>query len=281
MTLVSQPLRIPLGRTSPFDIIDDDEPSSSFTERGRDPSPRRTALSLPLSPLFSPAEEAVRRQSIHTHHSLPPVTESIPDDPILYLPPLLSPLPSEHAHEGHQHHGHHHPAPAEIADFSTRLPHIDPASLVLHQALHDFSPIDTRYAMRRYDKAFNWKSLSLPVNVEREWYCVVFRSRRKPESSSLSLYQADREAHEEAVHNGGLVMYWYGVPDETGLNLATCIWQSRRHAIKAISGPKHVQAMKQAAGAYEIYELERWILRKEAGFTDISLRKWEGGEVGW
>lgn len=67
----------------------------------------------------------------------------------------------------------------------------------------------------------------LPEDIEREWYCVVFRSRRNKESSSLSLYQADREAHEEAVKNGGLVMYWYGVPDEqTGSNLATCIWQS-------------------------------------------------------
>ena len=136
----------------------------------------------------------------------------------------------------------------------------------------------------------------LPIHVEREWYCVVFRSRRKAESSSLSLYQADREAHEEAVKNGGLVMYWYGVPDETGLNLATCIWQrqvvsrglygisannSRRHAIKAISGPKHLLAMRQAAGAYEVYDLERWILRKEAGFAELSLRKWDGGEVGW
>jgi hypothetical protein len=76
-------------------------------------------------------------------------------------------------------------------------------------------------------------------------------------------------------------MYWYGVPDETGLNLATCIWQSRRHAIKAISGPKHLEAMKQAKGAYEVYDLERWVLRKEAGTREVTLRKWEGGEVGW
>lgn len=42
-----------------------------------------------------------------------------------------------------------------------------------------------------------------------------------------------------------------------------------------------MQAMKQAAGAYEVYKLERWVLRKEAGFSELSLRKWEGGEVGW
>jgi hypothetical protein len=279
--IVSQPIRIPIGGSRqplsyPFEIIDDEE-YPEFTGRGRDPSPKRTALSLPSSPGFSP-DSPLHRHSIEAHHSLPPVSaESIPDDPILYLPPLLSPLP--HAHQ--EAHKPHRPSEEELSDFNTRLPDIDPASLVLHQALHNFSPIDDQYAKRRYDRAFNWDDLSLPIEVEREWYCVVFRSRRKPESSSLSLYQADREAHEEAVHNGGLVMYWYGVPDETGLNLATCIWQSRRHAIQAISGPKHVLAMRQAAGAYEVYDLERWVLHKEAGFRELSLRKWEGGEVGW
>lgn len=278
--IVSQPIRVPIGGsgrpfTNPFEIIEDDYPE--YTGRGRDPSPKRTALSLPSSP--SPTRGGlIHRDSVHAHHHLPPVSaSSIPDDPILYLPPLLSPLPKAHQHT----HESHIPSEEELSNFNTRLPDIDPASLVLHQALHHFAPRDDKYAKRRYDTAFNWDDLSLPLEVEREWYCVVFRSRRKPESSSLSLYQADREAHEEAVHNGGLVMYWYGVPDETGLNLATCIWQSRRHAIKAISGPKHVLAMKQAAGAYEVYELERWVLRKEAGFRELSLRKWEGGEVGW
>ena len=66
---------------------------------------------------------------------------------------------------------------------------------------------------------------TLPEELEGEWYCVVFRSRRNPSSSSISLYEADRAAHQEAVSAGGLVMYWYGAPDETGLNMATCIWQ--------------------------------------------------------
>ena len=76
-------------------------------------------------------------------------------------------------------------------------------------------------------------------------------------------------------------MYWYGVPDQTGLNLATCVWQSRRHATKAIGGPKHLAAMKQAANAYEVYELERWVLRKDRGEPGLNLSRWQGGEVGW
>lgn len=39
--------------------------------------------------------------------------------------------------------------------------------------------------------------------------------------------------------------------------------------------------MKQAKGAYEVYELERWVLSKEEGRAEIGLRRWEGGEVGW
>lgn len=56
---------------------------------------------------------------------------------------------------------------------------------------------------------------------------------------------------------------------------------SRRHAIKAISGPKHLLAMKHAANAYEVYDLERWILRKVKGDKSLGLEKWQGGDVGW
>ncbi|OWZ59403.1 hypothetical protein C351_00026 [Cryptococcus neoformans c8] len=253
--------------------------------------------------------EAVDAQTISSHHTLPSVVDEvkISPTPILYLPPLLSPLPErahEYAHSRDRNHDYHEHSRVEVKevvefadsrqtlsesngqvdplrDFTTRLPHIDPASLALHQTLHHFKPLSNAYASLPYDKAFNWSSLNLPKSTEREWYCVVFRSRRKPESANLSLYKADREAHEEAVRNGGLIMYWYGVPDKTGLNLATCIWQSRRHAIRAISGPKHISAMKQTKGAYETYSLERWVLSTEVGSREIKLRKWEGGEVGW
>lgn len=263
------------------DLITEEE---ELQLRGRDRSPKRTSLSLPSpkshSPAITPSASAIQVRTFDSHHHLPPVTESIPDDPILFLPPLLSPLPAQHRH-AHDLYHHSGPTDEELSNFNTRLPNIDPASLVLHQALHRFKPIDHNYASTSYEQAFNWDELTMARDIEREWYCVVFRSRRKPESSNLSLYQADREAHEEAVQNGGLVMYWYGVPDETGLNLATCIWQSRRHAVKAISGPKHMLAMMQAKDAYEVYELERWVLTKEPGQRYMSLSKWTGGDVGW
>jgi len=247
--------------------------SDKALSRGRAPLPKTTSLIASDIPLPVDAD-SLQAHSFQTHHSLPTAADSVPSEPVLYLPPLLSPLPSSIQHKHH--------APHELlSDFETRLPDIDPASLALHQALHHLRPLDRHYAARQYSDAFNWGQLNLPKDISREWYCVVFRSRRRPDSSSLSLYQADREAHEEAVHNGGLVMYWYGVPDDTGLNLATCIWQSRRHAVNAIGGPKHREAMKQAKDAYEVYELERWVLSTTRGQSGVALAQWAGGDVGW
>lgn len=160
--IVSQPIRVPIGGSrggfqNPFEIIDqyDDFPSE-YTGRGRDPSPKRTALSLPASP-SSPSSPTLSKRIVAHHHHLPPVTEFIPDDPILYLPPLLSPLPTEAANVLHDRQRGR--VEEVLSNFNTRLPHIDPASLVLHQALHHFSPVDEKYAKRRYDTAFNWEEL--------------------------------------------------------------------------------------------------------------------------
>ena len=63
--------------------------------------------------------------------------------------------------------------------------------------------------------------------------------------------------------------------------MVTELIDSRRHAVKAISGPKHLLAMKHAENAYEVYDLERWILRKEKGVKGLTLQKWQSGDVGW
>ncbi|KAJ7287543.1 hypothetical protein C8J57DRAFT_1654158 [Mycena rebaudengoi] len=195
--------------------------------------------------------------------------------PVLYLPPLLSSLPETFTSP---------PVPSEYPPIitETRLPNIDPASLSLHKALHYFKPYNGDYASTPYSEAFNWDQLVLPADEERSWYIVVFRSKRKARSDGDALYEADKKAHEEAVHNGGLLMYWYGIPNqETGMNLATCIWQSRQHAIAANSRPHHIRAMRLAADAYEVYELERLVLRKTLGSTGVTIEPFSGGDVGW
>jgi hypothetical protein len=77
-------------------------------------------------------------------------------------------------------------------------------------------------------------------------------------------------------------MYWYGIPNpQTGMNLATCIWQSRKHAITANSRPHHVRATKLAAASFEVYTLERHILRKAKGEKGVTIEPFTGGDVGW
>lgn len=78
-----------------------------------------------------------------------------------------------------------------------------------------------------------------------------------------------------------LIMYWYGIPDSEGFNLATCIWQSRRHAIAANSRPNHVIAARLAAASFETYTFERHVIRKVKGETGIAVERYTGGDVGW
>lgn len=65
------------------------------------------------------------------------------------------------------------------------------------------------------------------------------------------------------------------------MNLATCIWQSRKHAMAANSRPDHIRAMKLAAEAYEIYALERHVLRKSLHSRGVTIEPFQGGDVGW
>ena len=114
----------------------------------------------------------------------------------------------------------------------------------------------------------------------------------------IALYDADKLAHDDAIRNGGvcpvflspiythilfqLILYWYGIPNpETGMNLATCVWQSRKHAMAATSRPHHVNAMRLAADVYDVYVLERHVLRKIKGEEGVKLEAYTEGEVGW
>ncbi|KDQ57612.1 hypothetical protein JAAARDRAFT_58200 [Jaapia argillacea MUCL 33604] len=224
----------------------------------------------------STAASSVATSPKRDPHVLPTFDEKTltePRDTVLYLPPLISSLPIALQPPSSK------PSPLTTA---TRLPDIDPASLSLHRALHHFRPVTEEYASTPYAEAFNWDELRLPENDEREWYVVAFRSKRKSGSESGPLYDADAKAHEEAIQNGGLLMYWYGVPHaQSGVNLATCIWQSRKHAVAANSRPHHIKAMRLAATSYEMYDLERYTLKKVRGEEGLRVESFHGGEVGW
>lgn len=189
----------------------------------------------------------------------------------------------------------------------SRLPFLDSASIHLWKALHHFRPLTADYASayldatpphplpsntsltscpifssatsKRLDQlrsSFNWASLPpLPLPTSRVWYGVLFLSVRKKDSESLSFYQADRLAHEEATQSGGLIMYWYGSPSPTtGANLATCIWTSRHAAIEASKLPLHKNAAQYAAPSYERYDLIRYKVVKLSGEARVRIAEW-------
>ena len=195
-----------------------------------------------------------------------------------------------------------------ILNTTSRLPKIDQASHDLWKALHHFQPIRADYvakfeppsttpatvtgcpfagAAARASKTaeivrstFNWDELRLPAHTSGVFYGVVFRSQRRQGSESTDLYDADRLAHEEAVRSGGLLMYWYGVPDSvTGANLATCIWTTQEHARMASKLPLHREAVRHAADAYESFDLSRYAVVKRKGEEGVRIEPWRDGEV--
>lgn len=127
------------------------------------------------------AEASVKFESSKRRdpHTVPDFSDSNPQtSPLLFLPPLLSSLPHGLSHT---------PAPSPDQpplSTETHLPNIDPASLSLHRALHYFSPLHPNYATQEYAESFNWATMSLPEDDEREWYVVAFKSKRKPGSDS-------------------------------------------------------------------------------------------------
>jgi hypothetical protein len=124
-------------------------------------------------------------------HDLPDFEAADPTSPILYLPPLLSKLPQKYDKTDKEdqipldHPTDTEPGPLQT---ETHLPSIDPVSLSLHRALHKFKPVDDKYAGTPYGVSFNWAQLELPEDEERDWYCVAFRSRRKPGSDSGGMF---------------------------------------------------------------------------------------------
>lgn len=88
------------------------------------------------------------------------------------------------------------------------------------------------YATAPYDQSFNWDGVigwlkSLLELSEYRWkrqhfYIVVFRSQVPPTTNRTHLGALDQNSHAEATKSGGLLKYWFGVPDENGRNLATC-----------------------------------------------------------
>lgn len=103
---------------------------------------------------------------------------------------------------------------------------------LLAKAFTVLSPIRDDYATVPYPDAFNW---DLVVSVLRSlvetegyawkhqlFYIVVFRSQVSPMTDRSHLAMLDERSHAEAMESGGLLKYWFGIPDINGRNMATC-----------------------------------------------------------
>jgi hypothetical protein len=152
------------------------------------PSPSLSLVSTPVSDILELPKEIPRNP-----HDVPIFSKETltnPREPILYLPPFLSSLPPSHMNTMSFTSTGRIPKTTEA-----HLPDIDGPSLSLHKALHNFTPVTEKYESTSYAETFNWDELDLPEEDEHEWYCVSFKSIRKPGSenscSSTSLVLPD------------------------------------------------------------------------------------------
>ena len=117
---------------------------------------------------------------------------------------------------------------AHLLDLRT----IDQQCQLFALALQSLTPSGLHYATIKYNEAFNWSAIMAKLASlaaasaftwqRQEFYVVEFRSKLKQSFDRDLLFRLDRESHKEATESGGLLKYWFGVPDTERRNLATC-----------------------------------------------------------
>ncbi|KAG8533237.1 uncharacterized protein KY384_002020 [Bacidia gigantensis] len=140
------------------------------------------------------------------------------------------------------------------------------------------------YATAPYNVSFNWDTVISTLkhstahqghHWQREhFYIVVFRSQVPPSTSRTELGRLDERSHTEANQSGGLLKYWFGVPDGKGRNLATCIWRFQSDARPGSVGAGHKAAARATRDLYTEWHIERLRLVVEAGVNGWSIEEW-------
>ena len=122
----------------------------------------------------------------------------------------------------------------------TTLPHLldlrplEESQRLLAKALTALQSVREDYATAPYHQSFNWDGVierlkSLLELSGHQWthqhfYIVVFRSQIPPTTDRTHLGELDQRSHAEATESGGLLKYWFGLPDKNGRTLATCTY---------------------------------------------------------
>ncbi|KAI5808706.1 hypothetical protein DFH27DRAFT_522125 [Peziza echinospora] len=279
------------GPASPTSLEIRDHPASPSSSI----SSPASLTSSPSSPSSSICPESPSQSPFASTFTSTPI--STPSEPIPEtLPPPITPLPSypaNHALQSSPYPSHTHLLP---------LLTLSPALRLVSIALTALAPITPQYATTAYKHAFNWPVIVstlrelhqtnvLPQDDETESeaapssssekpfphteaYIIVFRSRVPPDYNAPRLHDLDILAHEEANLSGGLLKYWFGTPDADGRNLATCLWRHQADAKMGGKGEGHKCAMREVAGHYLEWTVERLRLVVYEGAEKWDIVQW-------
>jgi len=164
------------------------------------------------------------------------------------------------------------------------LDSVEPQCQLLAKALVTMKAERQDYATAPYIDTFNWPEIikhllqhaeSSQVQwQEQVFYVVVFRSQIPPTTNYANLGELDKAAHAEATKSGGFLKYWFGSPDHTGRNMATCVWRSKEDARLGGVGLAHRQAAMAARHLYTDWEIERLALVIKDDIKEWKIRPW-------
>lgn len=194
------------------------------------------------------------------------------------------------------------PSPTHTLDLS-RVPL---QSALFARALQSLTPASVDYATQPYQEGFAWDALFARLREivadegvawrAQDFYVVTFKSVLKEHIDRDHLGLLDEKSHEEAVESGGLLKYWFGVPDAQRRNLATCefdretffggfvcfadggcvgLWHSREDAANGGRGPWHKKARAAAGVMYESIRFETRRLTVEEGVSGWTWEDWK------
>ncbi|CAK7215923.1 hypothetical protein SBRCBS47491_002653 [Sporothrix bragantina] len=161
------------------------------------------------------------------------------------------------------------PYPDHLLDLET----LEPQTQQLARALTVFDKVRDDYATAPYIESFNFSAVidelrrlrsqsetPLAPWDRRDYFVVAFRSQIPPTTDYGDLSSLDKAAHREATDSGGLLRYWFHLPDANGRNLATCLWRTPADAHKAGHGAQHRKASGSVRSLYKEWRIERYRL---------------------
>lgn len=109
---------------------------------------------------------------------------------------------------------------------------LDPQCQLFARALALMTAVRSDYATAEYTASFNWAPIMAHLRVlaqregvqweQQRFYTVIFRSKLNENIDRDLLRKLDEESHREAAESGGLLKYWFGIPNDERRNLATC-----------------------------------------------------------